>query len=230
MKPQPCDGLGQRIDHARLRQHIIGARGARLASGCGKSLGRTSTSSLERHVLHGARAGADIARVRGFNQDDADQRMLSSACMQPLLNIAVRAARRAGEIIVRSMSRLDSLQIASKGRNDFVTRSRPRRRTRDHRHHPQGVSRSCHPRRGKRRKRRGRYACGSSIRSTARRTSCMATRSSASRSPASTRASSSTASSTIRCARSCSPPRAAAARTSTTTACASASSARSKAR
>jgi myo-inositol-1(or 4)-monophosphatase len=41
--------------------------------------------------------------------------------MQPLLNIAVRAARRAGEIIVRSMSRLDSLQIASKGRNDFVT-------------------------------------------------------------------------------------------------------------
>ena len=41
--------------------------------------------------------------------------------MQPLLNIAVRAARRAGEIIVRSMSRLDSLHVASKGRNDFVT-------------------------------------------------------------------------------------------------------------
>jgi myo-inositol-1(or 4)-monophosphatase len=41
--------------------------------------------------------------------------------MQPLLNIAVRAARRAGEIIVRSMARLDSLHVASKGRNDFVT-------------------------------------------------------------------------------------------------------------
>src|SRR5476649_1219812 len=41
--------------------------------------------------------------------------------MQPLLNIAVRAARRAGEVIVRSMSRLDSLQVATKGRNDFVT-------------------------------------------------------------------------------------------------------------
>jgi myo-inositol-1(or 4)-monophosphatase len=38
-----------------------------------------------------------------------------------LLNIAVRAARRAGEVIVRSMSRLDSLKISSKGRNDFVT-------------------------------------------------------------------------------------------------------------
>src|SRR5262245_36403717 len=38
-----------------------------------------------------------------------------------LLNIAVRAARSAGEIIVRSMNRLESLQIASKGRNDFVS-------------------------------------------------------------------------------------------------------------
>src|SRR5499427_9900250 len=41
--------------------------------------------------------------------------------MQPLLNIAVRAARRAGEVIVRSMNRLESLTIAAKGRNDFVT-------------------------------------------------------------------------------------------------------------
>jgi myo-inositol-1(or 4)-monophosphatase len=41
--------------------------------------------------------------------------------MPPLLNIAVRAARRAGEIIVRSLNRLDSLTVTSKGRNDFVT-------------------------------------------------------------------------------------------------------------
>ncbi|HEX4025252.1 MAG TPA: inositol monophosphatase family protein [Steroidobacteraceae bacterium] len=41
--------------------------------------------------------------------------------MHPLLNIAVRAARRAGEIIVRSLTHLESLQVASKGRNDYVS-------------------------------------------------------------------------------------------------------------
>ncbi len=41
--------------------------------------------------------------------------------MQPLLNIGVRAARRAGEIIIRNINRLDSIKISSKGRNDFVS-------------------------------------------------------------------------------------------------------------
>jgi myo-inositol-1(or 4)-monophosphatase len=38
-----------------------------------------------------------------------------------LLNIAVKAARAAGEVIVRSLNRLESLTITSKGRNDFVS-------------------------------------------------------------------------------------------------------------
>jgi myo-inositol-1(or 4)-monophosphatase len=41
--------------------------------------------------------------------------------MHPLLTIAVSAARRAGEIIVRSLTRLEGLQVASKGRNDYVS-------------------------------------------------------------------------------------------------------------
>ena len=41
--------------------------------------------------------------------------------MQPLLNIAVRAARRAGDIIVRNLDRVPSLPVRAKSRNDFVT-------------------------------------------------------------------------------------------------------------
>lgn len=41
--------------------------------------------------------------------------------MHPLINIAIRAARSAGNIIVRSIERLDVLQITEKQQNDFVT-------------------------------------------------------------------------------------------------------------
>ena len=41
--------------------------------------------------------------------------------MHPMLNIAVRAARNAGDIIVRHMSRIDLLTVKVKERNDFVS-------------------------------------------------------------------------------------------------------------
>src|SRR6202162_6728187 len=41
--------------------------------------------------------------------------------MHPLLNIAVRAARRAGELIVRSLVRLEIPERPPKGRNDYVS-------------------------------------------------------------------------------------------------------------
>lgn len=41
--------------------------------------------------------------------------------MQPLLNVAVRAARRAGDIIFRNLGRVPSLGVHAKSRNDFVT-------------------------------------------------------------------------------------------------------------
>ncbi len=39
----------------------------------------------------------------------------------PLLNIAVRAARRAGDLIVRNVDRIGSLDVSTKSRNDFVS-------------------------------------------------------------------------------------------------------------
>jgi myo-inositol-1(or 4)-monophosphatase len=41
--------------------------------------------------------------------------------MQPMLNIAVRAARAAGDIIVRNMDRLDRIKVVTKQNNDFVS-------------------------------------------------------------------------------------------------------------
>lgn len=41
--------------------------------------------------------------------------------MEPMINIALRAARKAGEIIERALERVDVLPIENKGRNDFVT-------------------------------------------------------------------------------------------------------------
>jgi myo-inositol-1(or 4)-monophosphatase len=41
--------------------------------------------------------------------------------MDPMLTIAVRAARAAGDLIVRYVDRIDALNITPKGRNDFVS-------------------------------------------------------------------------------------------------------------
>lgn len=41
--------------------------------------------------------------------------------MHPHVNIAVRAARRAGDIIMRAYDRLDHIRVEEKGHNDFVS-------------------------------------------------------------------------------------------------------------
>ncbi|MEJ2589994.1 MAG: inositol monophosphatase family protein [Candidatus Thiodiazotropha sp.] len=41
--------------------------------------------------------------------------------MNPMVNIAVRAAREAGRVITRNFNRVDRLTITDKGRNDFVS-------------------------------------------------------------------------------------------------------------
>lgn len=41
--------------------------------------------------------------------------------MHGMVNIAIRAARRAGSLITRQLNQLDALRVAEKARNDFVT-------------------------------------------------------------------------------------------------------------
>lgn len=41
--------------------------------------------------------------------------------MHPMLNIAVSAARKAGDLIMRYTDRIDTLKVTSKARNDFVS-------------------------------------------------------------------------------------------------------------
>ncbi len=41
--------------------------------------------------------------------------------MHPLVNIAIGAARRAGELIVRNLDRAGGVTVSEKDRNDFVT-------------------------------------------------------------------------------------------------------------
>ncbi len=75
--------------------------------------------------------------------------------MQPLLNIAIQAARRAGEIIVRGMNRVHRLDVRAKGQNDFVSEidTQAEREIIDTVHKPLSAARV--PRRGKRPERPG---------------------------------------------------------------------------
>ncbi len=41
--------------------------------------------------------------------------------MEPMLNVALKAARKAGEILERAFERVDLVEIEEKGRNDFVS-------------------------------------------------------------------------------------------------------------
>jgi myo-inositol-1(or 4)-monophosphatase len=89
--------------------------------------------------------------------------------MHPLLNTAVKAARRAGSIINRAALDRSALEIRAKGQNDFVTQVDRAARERHHRHpgaRPIPITRSSarNPARSKARKP---STAGSSIRWTA---------------------------------------------------------------
>ena len=63
--------IGHRIDDARLLEHVGGARGARARLRMREGFGFHQHELRQRHVLHGTGDGADIARVRGLDEHDA---------------------------------------------------------------------------------------------------------------------------------------------------------------
>src|SRR5690606_41161554 len=50
--------------------------------------------------------------------------------MHPMLNIAIRAARSAGNVIAKACGQMDLVQTTQKGTNDFVTNIEDRKSTR----------------------------------------------------------------------------------------------------
>src|SRR5690606_15931695 len=103
---------------------------------------RDEREIVEPHRFHRARARADVTRVRGFDENDADRNLHDARgfddtafanchrrptilrcapVMHGMVNIGIRAARRAGELMIRQWNQLDALQITDKGRHDYVT-------------------------------------------------------------------------------------------------------------
>src|SRR5690606_20193309 len=68
----------------------------------------------------GMRASFDVQSDPAGPYNGRGQRQ-GKVIMHPMLNIGIRAARAAGDLIVRYMDRVEGLPVTSKGRNDFVS-------------------------------------------------------------------------------------------------------------
>ena len=173
-KPQPLPGPRPGSVTTRARcEHVVGPGGARAGLRMRKvprphqhQLARAPCSSWRappprccpdaraRPGRCECRAVHDLAILIVYRSG----RDCIGSSVQPLLNIAVRAARRAGEVIVRSLEPpRESSRSRSKGRNDFVTEVDHAAEREIIDDHPQALSRSRHPRRGKRQQRRERH-------------------------------------------------------------------------
>ena len=146
-----------------------------MASGCGNCRGLTSTSSLELHVLHGARHCADVAGVRGLDQNDAN--VGESICYASLmadrlrrfaghqLRLPRRRARPSPATLCQALATASpsACELKYRAAPSQYRRSRRAPRRRSHRpqpqppgvphHHHQGTQRLRH--RGRSRRRAG---------------------------------------------------------------------------
>ena len=107
-----------------------------------------STSTMRTGMSKGVIGGAD-ARL------PSDRRLFYAARpMHGMVNIAVRAARRAGEIMVRQWNQLESLNVVEKSRNEFVSQVDQAAEAAIIEVITRSLSRARDPRRGERRRRR----------------------------------------------------------------------------
>ena len=88
---------------------------------------RRSTAGLRIKIryftanLLNSRPAQTFNAINPFTIREAHSAKIPLMAMQPMLNIAVRAARSAGNIIARSIDRLDQLTVTVKSENDFVS-------------------------------------------------------------------------------------------------------------
>src|SRR4029077_18847258 len=124
MKPQSATA-SDTVDTTRAFARMSSAPAASaFDSACGNDRGRTSTRSViamflmaraTEPILPGWLGSMRTMRTRAVTL------LFYRPLMQPLLNIGMRAARRAGDLIVRRLSRRDHIKIDTRGRTDFAT-------------------------------------------------------------------------------------------------------------
>lgn len=129
--------LVQRVDHAHGVKYIERSGGARTSHCPDFALRCDQDEMAEPHHPHGSGARADIAgmgrpdenyrnialhahgSLPGF--DSLDAIIVEASIVNPLLNIAISAARAGGAIALRGLNRLDDLRVERKHHNDYVS-------------------------------------------------------------------------------------------------------------
>ena len=221
--PRRSENASAARARARVSPIVFIARAvAPMLPGCEVSTSTMRTGMCTAVSVRGARRCAGLP---------SDRRLFYAARpMHGMVNIAVRAARRAGEIMVRHMNQLEALKVVEKSRNEFVSQVDQAAEAAIIEVIKRSLPRARDPGRGERRGRRARVPVDHRSARRHDELLCTASRSSRCRSASRAKASSSTASSTTRCGRRSSRRAAAKARSSTGGAFASASARRSSSR
>src|SRR5699024_329623 len=134
---RPGHRLVQRIHHAGVVEHVQSAGSPRPRHLAAFAPRRHQYEARKPHHAHGPCRGADVAGMRRPDENDRDFSLHAhepltefailvaiideSPYVNPLLNIAVSAARAGGSVVLRGLNRLDDLHVERKRHNDYVS-------------------------------------------------------------------------------------------------------------